>query len=372
MQTPTLISWSLRVEQQLSPNTSLTVGYVGSHGYHEIVGVDANEPTPVICPASPCPAVFPTYDPSQPTSATNSPTIGFPIGSSSGGSAGPGGDVLHSRGHAQAKRGHRQYLDVVFQRRQLLSCAASGPDTAHQPGLCGARSLYLVENAGRWGFSESNNRRETHRDWSPIRSTWQPTKDSRHSTFDTSASSTRSTRCHSVADKPMQAIWKVGKTVWSTAGRSRASSPPRSGFPFTPQLSYNPSNSGDTRNPVRPFLNPRLQGQCGAGNASQWFNPAAFIAPPSASGFFGNVGRDTYIGPGLATWDFSVLKTRQIRERLSVQFRAEIFNILNRANFNTPNLIVFTPPTATNLTGLSGTAGAITSTSTTHARCSSG
>jgi hypothetical protein len=139
----------------------------------------------------------------------------------------------------------------------------------------------------------------------------------------------------------------------------------QSGFPFTPQLSYNPSNNGDTRNPVRPFLNPNFSGRVVLGQPSQWFNPAAFIAPPANSGFFGNVGRDTYIGPGLATWDFSVLKETAIRERLNLQFRAEIFNLLNRANFNTPNLIVFTPPTATNLTGLSGTAGAITSTSTT-------
>jgi hypothetical protein len=77
------------------------------------------------------------------------------------------------------------------------------------------------------------------------------------------------------------------------------------------------------------------------------------------------VGRDTYIGQGLATWDFSVLKNTRIRESLNLQFRAEIFNLLNRANFNTPNLIVFTPPTAANPSGLSGTAGAITSTSTT-------
>jgi hypothetical protein len=59
MKTPTLISYSLRIQQQLSPNTSLTVGYVGSHGYHELIGIDANEPFPVICPASPCPATFP-------------------------------------------------------------------------------------------------------------------------------------------------------------------------------------------------------------------------------------------------------------------------------------------------------------------------
>ena len=63
MKTPTLISYSLGVEQELSPNTSLTVGYVGSHGYHEMIGIDANEPIPVICPASPCPATYPATFP---------------------------------------------------------------------------------------------------------------------------------------------------------------------------------------------------------------------------------------------------------------------------------------------------------------------
>ena len=131
------------------------------------------------------------------------------------------------------------------------------------------------------------------------------------------------------------------------------------GFPFTPQLSYNPSNNGDTRNPVRPFVNPTFTGSAIIGNPSQWFNPNAFLQPPPNSGFYGNLGRDTLIGPGLATWDFSALKNTSIYEQLTLQFRAEIFNLLNRANFNTPNLIVFTP------SGVSGTAGAITSTSTT-------
>ncbi len=58
--TPTLLSWSLRVEQQLTNNTVFTLGYVGSHGYHEIVSLDDNEPTPTVCPASPCPATYPT------------------------------------------------------------------------------------------------------------------------------------------------------------------------------------------------------------------------------------------------------------------------------------------------------------------------
>jgi hypothetical protein len=94
------------------------------------------------------------------------------------------------------------------------------------------------------------------------------------------------------------------------------------------------------------------------GNPAQWFNPAAFLAPPNNSGFYGNLGRDTLIGPGLASWDLSFLKSTRVTERTSLQFRAELFNVLNRANFNTPNAIVFTPP------GVSPTAGVITSTAT--------
>ena len=93
--------------------------------------------------------------------------------------------------------------------------------------------------------------------------------------------------------------------------------------------------------------------------------PAAFIAQPNNSGFYGNAGRDTLIGPGLATWDFSVMKNTAIHERLNLQFRAEIFNLLDRANFNTPNLIVAVLP-ATGTTPIPNpAAGQITSTSTT-------
>ena len=63
MQTPTVMSWSFRIQQQITANTALTVGYVGNHGYHELVGVDANEPFPVVCPTSPCPAIYPATFP---------------------------------------------------------------------------------------------------------------------------------------------------------------------------------------------------------------------------------------------------------------------------------------------------------------------
>ena len=46
------------------PRHRLTLGYVGAHGYHEIVSLDDNEPTPTICPASPCPSAYPANFPS--------------------------------------------------------------------------------------------------------------------------------------------------------------------------------------------------------------------------------------------------------------------------------------------------------------------
>ena len=44
--TPAVLNWSLRIEQQIAPRTSLTVGYVGSHSYHQILSEDMNEPVP--------------------------------------------------------------------------------------------------------------------------------------------------------------------------------------------------------------------------------------------------------------------------------------------------------------------------------------
>ncbi len=133
----------------------------------------------------------------------------------------------------------------------------------------------------------------------------------------------------------------------------------QSGLPFTPQLGFNPTNNGDSRNPTRPSWNPGFSGQIILGTPNQYFNPAAFEVP--ANGTYGNVGRDTLIGPGIVTLDCSALKNTSITERCKLQFRAEFFNSLNHANFTTLNAVVFTSASSTP----SPTAGVITATSTT-------
>ncbi len=361
LRTPTLISWSLRVTQEITPNTALTVGYVGSHGYHELLGMDANEPFPTLCPAARCPATYPTV-----SAASNPPVTiatGFPAGSPLAGAPVPAGSFFIPAGTPKANATLANTWTWFSEGVSSYNALQVDIDHRFSGGLS-LRGVYTWSKALDDGDSVNqttagnapglvSNPFDLAADWGPA-------------TYDVRNMGVISTiyALPFGQGKPFAG----GVEGWSNrmvSGWSLSSIVTlQAGFPFTPQLSYNPSNNGDTRNPVRPFLNPNFSGPVILGKPAQWFNPNAFIAPPSTGGFYGNLGRDTFVGPGLATWDFSVLKETTLREGLSLQFRAEMFNLLDRANFNTPNLIVFTPPTAANPTGLSGTAGAITSTST--------
>lgn len=134
----------------------------------------------------------------------------------------------------------------------------------------------------------------------------------------------------------------------------------RSGTPFNPIISFNNSNDGNTDAVERPDWAPGATAESAVtGGTRQYFDPHAFVLPPP--GQFGNVGRNVLTGPGLFTVDLSFLKTNKIGERLTLQFRAEAFNLLNRANFALPdNVTVFTQGGAT-----PPNVGQITRTSTT-------
>lgn len=131
-----------------------------------------------------------------------------------------------------------------------------------------------------------------------------------------------------------------------------------SGLPFTPELSFNPSNNGNTTNPIRPSLNPNFTGPIIIGSPTRYFDPNAFVIPPV--GTYGNVGRNALTGTGLVNLDVALTKTVPITQSVHLQLRGEAFNVINHANFNTPNLVVFTAAAAPP----SGSAGVITSTAT--------
>jgi hypothetical protein len=93
---------------------------------------------------------------------------------------------------------------------------------------------------------------------------------------------------------------------------------------------------------------------------------AGWLPPYPCFNLRGNAGRNIVTGPGVTELDFSVFKNNYIKsisERFNIQFRAEIFNILNHANFALP-----ITPTATDIfdgTGaLSQGVGQLTKTNT--------
>ncbi len=122
----------------------------------------------------------------------------------------------------------------------------------------------------------------------------------------------------------------------------------RSGAPFTVTLTRDRARTGDSRvgstsGGQRPDYN-ALPG-CSVnginpGNPSHYIRTECFSFPAAAT--LGNLGRNTLRGPGLQEFDFSVFKNWLLfHERVRLQFRAEAFNALNKANYQEPKIKIF-------------------------------
>lgn len=110
-----------------------------------------------------------------------------------------------------------------------------------------------------------------------------------------------------------------------------------------------------------PDLKPGARNNPILGGPDRYYDATAFILPPA--GVIGNLGRNTLEAPGLATVDMMLGKDTSLHnERTTLQFRAEFFNLFNRANFGIPVQGAFTANGQ-----VRGDAGRITST-TTNAR----
>ncbi len=106
----------------------------------------------------------------------------------------------------------------------------------------------------------------------------------------------------------------------------------QSGLPYTVTVAGSPSNTGaaSRANPVA-GVNPIPADQ----NINQWFNPAAFAAPPAFT--WGTLGRNSLNGPRLYNLDFSVSRKFRLGEARELQFRSEFFNGLNHPQFGLPS-----------------------------------
>ncbi|HEX4643891.1 MAG TPA: hypothetical protein VH161_10500, partial [Candidatus Acidoferrales bacterium] len=117
--------------------------------------------------------------------------------------------------------------------------------------------------------------------------------------------------------------WQVGG-IWTL----------QSGAPFTVNLSSDVANNGEPLSAPSQRPNLTCNPNGGPKTTAQWFNTSCFALPAAFT--YGNAGRNIVTGPGLDNFDVTLQNAFRLRENVQLQLRLDIFNLLNRPNFNPP------------------------------------
>ncbi len=346
-----VMQWNLSVAQELTSTLAVTLGYVGSRGVHQpyrVDNIDMVLPTtltsagymwpcgPDGTPGTTCATRFlPTGTQASPIpSATLNPNFGRVTGSFW--QANSFYDALQANVTKRMSHGF-QFNGAYTWGKSIDTLSSTEANDAFPNGLFS--QLFFDQRTTR-GLSDFNVAQTF-----VLSLTWEVP-----------------------GPKTESMIPKMALSGWQIVGLYKIST----GQPFTPIFGGDPRgmkleetgempsrvagpgcqsliNPGDPNNYVKaqclalPTAPSSFAAQCAP-------FPGAAAPPPAGSVYcanlMGNLGRNTLIGPGLAKLDFSVFKNNyvtRISESFNVQFRAEFFNILNRANFASPtdNLAAF-------------------------------
>ena len=318
--------WNLNIERELTPSTTLTVGYVGNEGVHMMNRTDdAN----VVLPASTSGGRLMWPFPAGSGSLLN-PNIlgGISIGYWGGTASYNAVEVTLSK---KFNRGFQAQGSYTWGKNLDTGSAAGIAD----PYTNSISSLFWFCNRCRHGLSDFNIAQNL-----TVNYIW---------------------------DIPTPKAWTgIASHVlggWEIGGIITA----HTGVPITPLIGGDPLglNSND------PFAYPDRLNTPGCANPVNPGNPTHYVklncftvpmanpsiatlctpfsaVPGSCENLLGSAGRNSVMGPGLMDFDFSLFKNNyihRISENFNLQFRAEFFNILNRANFETPvdNSTLFNP-----------------------------
>jgi len=149
--------------------------------------------------------------------------------------------------------------------------------------------------------------------------------------------------------------WNAVAGGWEISGLAHI----QSGQPFSPSIGFDNARLNTVGDGgQRPDL-ARPGAQIILGDPQRYFDGTAFALPEA--GYYGNLGRNALIGPGLAALNVAVQKDLWRRERQTLRFRIEAFNVTNHPNFQVPS-----PPELFNRQGqLLGSACRLSKTTTT-------
>jgi hypothetical protein len=303
IQNPYVQVWNISVQREFWRDTLLTLGYAGSRGIHLWRSGDVNIPTP---------------------QKLADGTLFFPAGS-------PRPNPAYSTIEAKTSDGNSWYNALIFEARRRWSSGVS-----FQSSYTFSRNLDTTQASTF--FSDATNGTT-----------------SAFPEFPGFHYNKGLADYHAKHNWVTNGAWEpqFGRNLAGWSGRLArgwqisAIALLRSGNPLTAFVSSNRSRSlwSPSLAPGigldRPSMAAGYTHQSAvAGGPDRYFNPAAFVLQPA--GTFGNLGRGALIGPNSRTFDLSLAKNNRWREKANIQFRAEAFNLFNRANFGPPSLIAYT------------------------------
>ena len=305
---PTKLQWNFSVQRQIAANAVLQVAYVGSRGYHLTKEQDSNTPAPQILPGG---GKF------YPAGAERrNPALGLNA-------------TLTTDANSYYQSLQFDYTQRVTQGLRAKATYTLSKNIDEDSGL-NAR--------GNPSTSQDPFDRRAERALSSF--------DSRHTVTTNFTYDLPGSNLSGMAGKVIGG-WQLSSIISANSGE-----------PLTVQSGLNRSRDQQTVRADRPNLRAGANNNPVLGGPDKYFDPNVFELPPV--GFYGNLGRNTLIGPGYVGVDMSLVKITPVGERFNTEFRAEFFNLLNRANFSYPRLAAFGSNGR-----VSGSAGRISATSTT-------
>jgi hypothetical protein len=300
----------LSFQRQLAANTMMTLSYVGSFGHHLIVNADNNPGDPALC--------LSLSDPSQVVAGTDTcgpdgeSTDYYPVGGGVvQGTRGPFGHNFLGNG-VQLDIGNSSYHALEATLRQVSTRASL---------LLSYTFSKALDNGSGFGeqvILKPNGEVSAPRSLSLY-----------DMTHNFSASYTVEVPIDKLLKKNNQLTrgWKIsGVTEFTT------------GLPVTlyemddQSLLGSTNNSGYYGSPDSPTYTPgNIYADKNPRHGKAYFNTSLFS--PEPLGQIGNSPRRFFHGPGIDNWNLSMLKDAKLKEGLSMEFRAEFFNVFNHAQF---------------------------------------
>lgn len=326
--TPYNQQWNLFVQRELPLNTIVSIGYVGSHGVHQIGYYDMNTQVPVAAPS-------------------------YNYGVKFASLTAAGGILNNARINPNFAQVLLQATDTTSHYNGLLLTANKRLSNNLQAQASYTYSECIDQASGSTGIDNNYG----------FQNPYSRAGDTGWCTFHM--------RNNFILNATYTLPFKGNRLVegWQLSGIASI----YDGLPLGNLFTSVPIATVGLNND-RPNFVPQAAGCDGnpynsnpkQGGGVFWLNTNCFQLP--RVGELGNAARSLIRGPNFRSMDFSIAKSTRINERFSAQFRAEVFNLFNRANFSLPSGALFTQPAVLNESllndgaGFATTAGKITTT----------